>query len=204
MLDLLRGPATTVALPWAAHGARASSHRVRASPRAVNVGGAKVDMAELRSSLSGLALAHVQTYVQSGNVVFEAGGEDPRPHAAAIEGLVRRVFGLETKVLVLTAGQTAEVAAANPFLAAGADDESLHVTFLFDAVSDDAFRALTLPARDGEEATLAGRVVYLHLPFGYGRTKLSNAYFERALRTLATTRNWRTVTALAELISRGS
>lgn len=45
-------------------------------------------------------------------------------------------------------------------------------------------------------------VVYLYLPHGYGRTKLSNAYFERALKTSATTRNWRTVLALVDLSAR--
>ena len=46
---------------------------------------------------------------------------------------------------------------------------------------------------------LVDGVVFLYLPHGYGRTKLSNAYFERALRTPATTRNWRTVQALAAM-----
>jgi uncharacterized protein (DUF1697 family) len=41
--------------------------------------------------------------------------------------------------------------------------------------------------------------VYLHCPQGYGRSKLSNAFFEKQLGVAATTRNWRTVTTLAEL-----
>jgi uncharacterized protein (DUF1697 family) len=62
-----------------------------------------------------------------------------------------------------------------------------------------------LPAAPGERAafvgapTLAPPVVYLYLPHGYGRSKLSNAYFERRLGRAATTRNWRTVRALVEL-----
>ena len=49
------------------------------------------------------------------------------------------------------------------------------------------------------DGPLSGRVIYLRLPHGYGRTKLNNAYFERALKTPATTRNWRTVMALVNL-----
>ena len=70
-----------------------------------------------------------------------------------------------------------------------------------------AFHDLELPADEGEEAVFVGvpplatPVVYLRLPHGYGRTKLNNAYFERKLGTAATTRNWRTVLALAELAS---
>jgi uncharacterized protein (DUF1697 family) len=55
--------------------------------------------------------------------------------------------------------------------------------------------------RKPEKAILAGRVVYLHMPHGHGRTKLNNAYFEKALGMPATTRNWRTVLALAAMAS---
>jgi uncharacterized protein (DUF1697 family) len=74
----------------------------------------------------------------------------------------------------------------------------LHATFLFQQPDGATFAQLELPAAPGERALLVGRVVYLHLPHGYGRTKLSNAYFERKLGP-ATTRNWRTVSALVEL-----
>ena len=69
-----------------------------------------------------------------------------------------------------------------------------------------AFGKLELPADDGEEAAFVGApplatpVIYLKLPHGYGRTKLNNAWFERKLGTAATTRNWRTVLALAEMV----
>jgi uncharacterized protein (DUF1697 family) len=88
------------------------------------------------------------------------------------------------------------------------DDKTLHVTFLSSPVTATLFDALESPVQPGELATLAtegslaGRVVYLRLPHGYGRTKLNNAYFERRLKTPATTRNWRTVLALAGLSER--
>jgi uncharacterized protein (DUF1697 family) len=169
--------------------------------RAANVGGTKVDMAELRRGLDGLGLKNVQTYVQSGNVVFAAERDDPHELAAEIERLIKRTFDLDVKVLVLAAAELAQIAAANPFLEAGTDAKFLHATFLFAKVTEAATAALALPAADGEQVSLVGRVLYLHLPHGYGRTKLSNAYFERALRTPATTRNWRTVTALVEMSS---
>lgn len=172
--------------------------------RAVNVGGRTVGMKELRQGLEGLGLARVQTYVQSGNIVFEAESDDPGEHAAAIERLIARDFGLEAKVLVLSAAQMAEIAAANPFLRTGADEKYLHATFFFAPISETVFAALELPAQGGEQAHLGGPVIYLHLPHGYGRTKLSNAYFERALKIPATTRNWRTVVALAGLSSQSS
>ena len=52
-----------------------------------------------------------------------------------------------------------------------------------------------------DEFRLVGQQIYLHCPNGYGRTKLTNAYFEKQLGVAATTRNWKTVTKVAELAS---
>ena len=171
--------------------------------RAVNVSGQnKIPMAELRRALGGLGLSGVETYLQSGNVVFDAQGDDPAEHAAAIHGLIDREFGHDVRVLVLTAAELAQVATGNPFLADGADEKYLHVTLLFAPADADGFAGRALPAQEGERAERAGPVIYLYLPHGYGRTKLNNAYFERALGTPATTRNWRTVLALAQMSAR--
>jgi uncharacterized protein (DUF1697 family) len=170
--------------------------------RAVNVGGVKLAMAELRGSLESLGLTGVQTYVQSGNVVFDAAGDDPSVHSSAIQDAIARAFGLDVKVLVLSATLLARIADANPFLDTGVDQRTLHATFLFEPVAEPAFAVLEPPAQEGEQVALGEQVAYLYLPHGYGRSKLSNAYFERALRTPATTRNWRTVTTLVELSSR--
>jgi uncharacterized protein (DUF1697 family) len=189
--------------------------------RAVNVSGQnRVPMAELRVSLEGAGVRSVDTYVQSGNVVLDADGDDTRAQAATVHDAIESAFGHDVAVIALTAAELADVADGNPFLAAeeadtasdiapaaaapGVDAKTLHVTFLERPVEEAAFRDLQLPAAPGEGAALAasGRLVYLHLPHGYGRTKLNNAWFERALKVRATTRNWRTVLALAEMSAR--
>jgi len=201
--------------------------------RAVNVGGTRLPMADLRALLEGLGLTGVRTYLQSGNAVFDGGDEEPaQALATAIELRIQRDIGPRVGVLVLPGEAMADVAAENPFARApGAgdaepgrsapDEKTLHATFLFGphgeqdfgettdeaycAVYKAAFTRLDLPAADGEEAAfvgappLAAPVVYLRLPDGYGRTRLNNAWFERKLGTAATTRNWRTVVALADM-----
>jgi len=142
--------------------------------------------------------------------------------AAAIEVRIERDLGPRVAVLVLPGDGIAGVVAANPFHSEpGVDAGSLHATFLFTPAGEDdfgeanaaaystvyeaAFRELQLPAVEGERAVfvgsppLAAPVVYLRLPHGYGRSKLTNAFFERKLGTGATTRNWRTVRTLAGL-----
>jgi uncharacterized protein (DUF1697 family) len=198
--------------------------------RAVNVGGTKLPMADLRALLEGLGLTDVRTYLQSGNAVFDADDAGtPQELANAIAMRVERDVGPRVGVLVLRAAALEAVVAANPFLATGGsgatggapDEQFLHATFLFGSGGDadfgeapesayskayeSTFGKLELPAAEGEEAAFVGvppleePVIYLKLPHGYGRTKLTNAWFERKLGTAATTRNWRTVRALVEL-----
>jgi uncharacterized protein (DUF1697 family) len=199
--------------------------------RAVNVGGTKLPMADLRALLEGLGYGDVCTYLQSGNAVFETGEDagSPTELANAIAIRIERDVGPRVGVLVLRAPALEAVVAANPFLTgpaadgetASPDEQFLHGTFLFGSggdadfgqaseaayskVYESTFAKLELPADEGEEAAFVGvppldePVVYLKLPHGYGRTRLTNAWFERRLGTTATTRNWRTVRALVEL-----
>lgn len=168
--------------------------------RAVNVSGKnRIPMAELRASLEAAGFLRVRTCLQSGSVVVDAATTDEAEHAAAIRAAVERRFCWGVGVQALAAARLARIAAENPFPAGGADEQALHVTFLEEPAAEAAFVGLDLPAHGDEQAVVAGRVVYLHLPHGYGRTRLNNAYFERVLKTSATTRNWRTVLALVEM-----
>jgi uncharacterized protein (DUF1697 family) len=169
--------------------------------RGINVSGHRqIAMADLQRSLQAAGLRDVRTYLQSGNAVFEADEDDPEVVAAAIHTRIAADFGHQVEVLVLPCATVARVASSNPFASSpDADERWLHATFLLRPASEAAFAELQLPAGQGELAVLADGVVFLHLPNGYGRTKLNNAYFERALGTPATTRNWRTVMALAVL-----
>jgi uncharacterized protein (DUF1697 family) len=168
--------------------------------RGVNVSGSAMRMAALKESFAALGFDGVQTYLQSGNVVFDTKQADPLELAKRIEGRIKEDFGMEIPVLVLTAGEVAAIARNNPlFPESGGTESHFHCTFLFGPVTDKAFSALKLPAAEGERAVLAKDAVLLHCPHGYGRTKLNNTYFEKALGVKATTRNWKTVLALRDL-----
>ena len=169
--------------------------------RGINVSGQKaIRMEALQGSLSALGLDDVRTYLQSGNVVFKAGNAEAGKLAAKIQTCIARDFGHEVAVLVLPAQQLEQFANSNPLWPKDGGDEKLfHCTFLYQPVAASLFQALKLPAAEGERAVLAGNVVLLHCPHGYGKTRLNNSYFERALGVAATTRNWRTVLALQAL-----
>jgi uncharacterized protein (DUF1697 family) len=170
--------------------------------RGINVSGRrKVSMADLRTVFTALGGGDVQTYLQSGNVVFESPGANRAQLIQAIEEQISRDLGIDVTVLLRTRAQLAKVLAGNPFANSGAEAGKLHVTFL--AGKPDRARVRELDPRRGEpdEFRVAGQEIYLHCPSGYGRTKLNNAYFEKHLGMAATTRNWKTVTKLADLAS---
>jgi uncharacterized protein (DUF1697 family) len=168
--------------------------------RAINLGARnQISMPDLRALFDDLGAGEVNTYVQTGNVVFSYTPTKPEKLAAAIQGRIGTAFGLDVTVLVRTRRQMENVAAGNPFLGGGRDPAKLHVTFLTGVPEAARTRELAGVRFPPDEFRIAGQEVYLHCPDGYGRSKLSNAFFERRLGAAATTRNWKTVTSLVSL-----
>jgi uncharacterized protein (DUF1697 family) len=167
--------------------------------RGINLGSHKrIAMADLRTLVEGLGCADVQTYVQSGNVVFRSnlGAADA---ARAIEREIQKELGHETTVVIRTERQLRDLVANNPFARSKIRSNTLYVTFLAEKPDRTRVRKLVDDSFGPERFEIAGEDVYLYFPNGYGRVKLNNAMLERRLGVAATTRNWRTVTALAEL-----
>jgi uncharacterized protein (DUF1697 family) len=172
--------------------------------RGINVSGKNpIRMADLQKSFEALALDDVRTYLQSGNVVFSGGRTDRGRLAPAIRNRIAGDFGHDVDVLVVAAEELHLIANSNPLWPRlGTDERLFHGTFLFQPISEGRFQELKLPSQPGEQAVLLGQVVLLYCPHGYGRTKLNNGFFEKALGIRATTRNWRTVLALHDLCSK--
>ncbi len=168
--------------------------------RGINVGGKnKLPMAVLTGLFEAAGCADVHTYIQSGNVVYRPPPGRADAVAAAIETAIARALALRVPVVTRTAAELAAAVAANPFLAEGADPGHCHLGFLADAPEPARARALDPDRSPGDRFALRGRDLYLHLPNGTARSKLTNAYFDRALGTVTTVRNWRTVQAVLAL-----
>jgi uncharacterized protein (DUF1697 family) len=169
--------------------------------RGINVGARKtIRMAELKGLYEGLGLIAVKTYVQSGNVVFASPEADPAALADSIESQIAQTFDFAVSVFVRRPDEFAHILAANPFLSERNEDPArLHVTFLHHTPSGSELNGLPNPNAADDEFFLSGRDVYLFCPNGYGKTKLSNNFFERKFGQPATTRNWNTVNALYAL-----
>jgi uncharacterized protein (DUF1697 family) len=167
--------------------------------RGINLGSHKrVAMGDLRQVVVALGGEDVQTYVQSGNVVLRS-KQSASELVSAIEKSIRQTLGLDVTVIVRSQARLAKIIQGNPFVGQAADPTKLHLTLLGAKPDAADVSGLSEKYSGGDAFEVVGEDVYLHCPGGYGRTKLNNAFFEKHLRVTATTRNWRTMTALAEL-----
>jgi uncharacterized protein (DUF1697 family) len=169
--------------------------------RSINVGGRnRIPMADLRALVSSLGFGDVVTYIQSGNVVLTGSGTATAV-ARAIEDRITAELGLSVPVLARSKQQLRRILADSPHRQSDAEPKTLHVTFLADRPDPARVSALEgMAATFGADSfEVVGSEVYLHCPDGYGETTLNNAYLERRLGVVATTRNWRTVVTLAEM-----
>jgi uncharacterized protein (DUF1697 family) len=159
-------------------------------------------MEDLRRLFADLGHAEVKTYLQSGNVIFKSKAGDASEAtalSAAVEERIAAELGFAVPVLLRTADDLVKIVATNPFLDRESDLTKLHVTFLAAAPDEDRAGRLVPPSGVPDSLALIGREVFLHCPDGYGRTKLNNAFIERRLGLVATTRNWKTVVAVRDL-----
>src|SRR5436189_2321021 len=172
--------------------------------RGINVSGQKViKMDHLRELCTGLGFRNVETYVQSGNIVFQTATENPAALSKRIGETILESFGFDTAVIIRRSEEMRNVIAKNPFLKEKSIDSSkLHVTFLSETAQKGSEKKLETLATNPDRFYPASHEIYLYCPGGYGRTRLSNNAIEKALSVEATTRNWKTTNALFEMVSK--
>ena len=172
--------------------------------RGVNVSGhSTIKMEALRGLCQGLGFRNVDTYVQSGNIVFQTLLESPAAISKRIGETLLQSFGFNTPVIVRTSKEMRNVIVNNPFLKEkDIDSTKLHVTFLSETAQKGSAKELEILATSPDRFYPASHEIYLYCPGGYGRTKFSNNAIEKALSVKATTRNWKTTNTLFEMVSR--
>ena len=175
--------------------------------RGINLAGRnRVAMADLRELVTSLGHTDVTTYIQSGNVLFTTAETDEAKLAEEIQRAIAERLDVRPPVVVVSRDELARVVAKNRY-AHEADGRKVHGVCrdapggraVVDAVAVAQRRAAEQGGRD--EATVQGRVVYLHTPDGLGRSQLAATLLgdARALGPSATARNWSTVTKLLAL-----
>lgn len=169
--------------------------------RGVNVSGQKkIRMADLKAHLEASGFTHVETYIQSGNIILAHPSADKTEIRNSVADLIKKAFGFDVDVKVLTMEDLTEIVNSNPFVQR-CDITKLHVTLLEKEPDAENVPRLTDPGYEPEEFVLKSNYLYVHTPNGYGRAKLNNNYIESKLKVSATTRNWKTMNKLTEMIN---
>jgi uncharacterized protein (DUF1697 family) len=169
--------------------------------RGINLGPKnKIPMPDLAEVFTKAGCKKVRTYIQSGNVIFEATPELSIRLPDLIAKEIQRRFGHKVPVMLRTTGEMREVLRENPFFKEGAAEEILHVMFLADLPKPGAAKSLDPDRSPPNRFMVRGKEIYLLFPAGFARTKLTSSYFDSKLGTIGTVRNWRTVTKLLDLM----
>jgi uncharacterized protein (DUF1697 family) len=168
--------------------------------RAVNVGGRKLPMAELRALCADIGWKDAATYIQSGNVVFTADGTSEMLEKQLEEAIARR-FGMEVPTIVRSAAEWRGYVPACPFPDAARDTPNWLLLLLSKRPpAADADAALRARSADGERVALVGDALWIHYPAGSGRTKLTPSLIDRLVGSPTTSRNHNTVLKLEEML----
>ena len=172
--------------------------RVVALLRGINIGASKrIAMADLRAIVESLGHTDVETYLQSGNVVFTPKGKPTRDVGRALSAAIADATGLEVPVVTRTGTELARIMDACPY--AVDDPTRVVVAFLEDEVDLGDLSLGDLSGYLPDELTIDGRELFVSVPNGQARSKLMDALTKRSLPTTLTVRNWRTVETLAAM-----
>ncbi|MDB5800974.1 MAG: uncharacterized protein JWL63_1913 [Rhodocyclales bacterium] len=166
--------------------------------RAINVGGRIVKMEALRAHFESLGFTDVETFIASGNVIFDAKGKEDALRRK-IEAHLESALGHEVATFLRT---PVELDAISRFAAFDgallASAQALNVAFLHEPLDDDACETLMGLQTDIDEFSVSGREVYWLCRKKQSESKFSNALFERKLKVQATFRGINTVRKLVE------
>ena len=168
--------------------------------RGINVGGhKKILMADLKVLFEKLNFKNVQTYIQSGNIIFQSNEEKIEVLESRIKDQIVVQYGFEVSVLVKTHSEIKNILNKCPF------NEEIKVNSYFILLSSipdkklvESMMATKYP---NEEFQIIDSCVYIYYTNGYGKAKCGTNFFERKLKVSATARNYRTLKKLIELSS---
>ncbi len=169
--------------------------------RGINVGGHnRMKMAALRQMFADLGLENAETYIQSGNVVFQSSETNSGVLQEKIETEIEKTFGYEITVMVRTCGQLQDVVANNPFAPADESENiKLYVTFLSEAPGEKQRKILYSAQSDAETFAVEGDVIYSRVDRDKQGKRGRRIDVRKKLGISATRRNWRVVNRVLEM-----
>jgi uncharacterized protein (DUF1697 family) len=166
--------------------------------RAINVGGHVVKMDRLRTLFEAAGFRGAETFIASGNVVFESSRKSAGDAERAIEAHLKKTLGYPVATFVRSMPELAAIVDLEPFGPASLEPpDSVFVGFLRSAVSKDGRRQIAALSNDVDTVMVDGREVYWRARKGFAESTISYAAVEKLLKTEATFRNVNTIRRMA-------
>lgn len=169
--------------------------------RGINVSGKNIiKMDVLKQLCIDLGLHNVQTYIQSGNIVYQSEEQDSTILSKRIHSTILAHLELDVPVLTLESEQFKKIINENPFTT---EEElaQLYITFIEGTPYREGIHTLIDKKADTELLHITASAVFLVANIGYGKTKVNNTLIENKLKVTATTRNYKTCLKLISLTS---
>ncbi len=166
--------------------------------RGINVGGhKKVPMAELRELLTTSGLENVQTYIQSGNVIFQSTQKNKNKLEDLIHNAITSHFDFEVPTLVRTREDLKTIFDNCPFT----EEKKVnsYFTMLSEIPEKDLVDEASKKTYPNEDYIILNDCIYFFCANGYGNAKFNLNFFERKLNINATSRNYKTMVKLLSL-----
>jgi uncharacterized protein (DUF1697 family) len=169
--------------------------------RGINVSGQKqIKMTDLKGLYEQLGFSNVETYIQSGNVIFKTNETLTKTELESnIEKVIAQKYGFDVPVLILKLNDLKLAFNGVPFTQENQFEDFTYITFLKNIPNTTNIEPILLKDYSPERLVITNNIIYLYCPTGYGRTKLNNNFFESKLKVMATTRNYNTCLKLIEL-----
>jgi uncharacterized protein (DUF1697 family) len=167
--------------------------------RGINVSGQKkIKMTDLKNLFEDLKFTNVETYIQSGNVLFSTKSNNTKSIKSKIEKGIEAQYGYTVRVILKTPDELGTALKKNPFLK-NKDTGKFYYTFLSEKPSIENLKKLKGIDYSPEEYFIDDDKIYLFFPDGYGKAKMNINLFEKKLGLFATSRNHRTVETLFKM-----
>jgi len=170
--------------------------------RGINVSGhKKIKMADLRTHIEELDFQDVQTYIQTGNVIFRSKKAPSNKLEILIKNKIIEKYGFDVPVIVITPAAIKSASNNNPFEKDSTKDpKKFGVIFLQEQPLQENIEKLKEYDYSPEEYVLDDKIIYFYAANGAGNAKMTNNFFENKLKVKATSRNWKTTNKLLEMV----
>jgi uncharacterized protein (DUF1697 family) len=170
--------------------------------RAVNMTGHNsLKMTDLTDLFKNLGFKDVESFIQSGNVIFNSSEDLPISDASVkIEKAIFEKFSFTIPVMLRTVPEIKNIFTYNPFLKLDKFDSSkMAVIFLYEEPSEAQIQKVKDIEYPPDQFQIIQREIFIYCPNGFGRTKLYTNFFEKKMHVTGTARNWKTISTILNI-----